>query len=675
MKKSICLFFLLLFSLGQSTSLLAGSHTQIQKRGMIPEDYYNFTSVSNLQISPDGKEIAFIVSKVSEDKKSRESCIWIVPSDGSKDPIRFTRGPKDRSPRWTPDGKHIAFLSGRDKKTQVYLISTQGGEAYAITDLEEGVSSFQWSPDRKHILLVRRTEEGAKKKEGEDDEKEEVKPDITVIKNSKYRANGVHPYLDKKRSHLWMFDIESKLTTQITKGQDWNDSQPVLSPDGKQIAFVSDRTGKEYEGSQNNDIWVISAQGDSLKQITTQANQDSYPQWSPDGKSIAYLRTDKPYAKSEIYVVSLEQSKHKCLTTDLDRNFRGFQWSPSGRYIYFSDNDRGSVRLFRLDVQTGKAEKLNQDPVSLRNLSISRDGTLLAFTLEDEKRLSEIWVSDALGKNMRQLTNYNTSLLQSLKLSEAEEYWFTNDAGIKVQCFLFKPIDWQQGKEYPLILNIHGGPSGMWGHSWFHEFQMLAAKGYAVYVVNYRGSTGYGYEFQDAVRFDYGGVDYQDNLQGVDDIVKRIEWVDSNRLGITGGSHGGYLTNWIITQTDRFKAAVTQRSISNWISAHGEQDFTPQQMRTEFNGTPWENFNLYWDRSPIKYADRIKTPTLIIHSDQDYRCPLGQAQELFYALKIHGIPTEMVIFNGESHGLSRTGKPINLVERLERLIDWFDRYL
>ena len=166
-----------------------------------------------------------------------------------------------------------------------------------------------------------------------------------------------------------------------------------------------------------------------------------------------------------------------------------------------------------------------------------------------------MWVSDASGKNISQLTNYNTSLLQSLKLSEAEEYWFTNDAGIKVQCFLFKPIDWQQGKEYPLILNIHGGPSGMWGHLWFHEFQMLAAKGYAVYVVNYRGSIGYGYEFQDAVRFDYGGVNYQDNVQGVDDILKRLEWVDSNRLGITGGSHGGYLTNWIITQTDRFKAA------------------------------------------------------------------------------------------------------------------------
>lgn len=215
----------------------------------------------------------------------------------------------------------------------------------------------------------------------------------------------------------------------------------------------------------------------------------------------------------------------------------------------------------------------------------------------------------------------------------------------------------------------------MWGHLWSHEFQMLAAKGYAVYFVNFRGSTGYGYDFQKTVRFDYGGVDYRDNMQGLDDLLKRIDWIDSERLGVTGGSHGGFLTNWVITQTDRFKAAVTQRSISNWISAHGEQDFTPRQMRIEFNGTPWENYDLYWDRSPLKYANKIKTPTLIIHSDQDYRCPLGQAQELFYALKIHNVPTEMIIFKGENHGLSRTGKPVNLVERINRLIGWFDKYL
>jgi dipeptidyl aminopeptidase/acylaminoacyl peptidase len=308
-------------------------------------------------------------------------------------------------------------------------------------------------------------------------------------------------------------------------------------------------------------------------------------------------------------------------------------------------------------------------------MTLSRDGTLLAFTLEDEKRLAEVWVKDVAGGASRQLTRFNESLLESLHLQTAEEFWFTNDAGLDVQGFLIRPVGWVEGKKYPLILNIHGGPSGMWGHGWFHEFQMMAARGYAVCFINYRGSTGYGFDFQKVVRQDYGGVDYRDNMQGLDAVLERYDWIDGDRLGVTGGSHGGFLTNWIISQTDRFRAAVTQRSVSNWISEHGQQQYTPRQMRLEFGGTPWENYDLYWDRSPIKYADRIRTPTLIIHSDEDHICPIGQGEELFYALKIHDVPTEMIVFKGESHNLSRSGKPVNLVERLKRMIDWFERYI
>ena len=674
MKKGKCLFYIFLFLAISSLLISQEDIGYAQKRGMKPEDYYRFTFVSDPQISPDGQWIAFVVSKVSENKRSRESNIWVVPTNGSREPTCFTRGSKDRSPRWSPDGNYIAFLSNRGEKNQVYMISTQGGEAFPLTELEAGVSSFQWSPDGNRMLLVLRIgAESAKPRTKE--EKKEPQPDIQVVRHAKYKANGIHPYLDEKRSHLWIIDINSKKVSQITKGEEWNDSSPVWSPDGKWIAFVSDRTGEEYEGSSNKDIWFIPADGGSVRQLTTQPHQDTYPQWSPDGKTIAYLRTDKPYAQPDIYLVSSEGGEHKCITAKVDRIPRGFKWSPDGRYIYYSTSDLGAIRLFKLDVRNGEAQKLTKKHISLRNLSISRDGSLLAFTLQDELRLAEIWISDASGRRMKQLSHFNTPLLESLKLQRAEEYWFINNAGMQVQGFLIKPIDWQQGEKYPLILYIHGGPSGMWGHLWSHEFQMLAAKGYAVYFVNFRGSTGYGYDFQKTVRFDYGGVDYRDNMQGLDDLLKRIVWIDSERLGVTGGSHGGFLTNWVITQTDRFKAAVTQRSISNWISAHGEQDFTPRQMRIEFNGTPWENYDLYWDRSPLKYANKIKTPTLIIHSDQDYRCPLGQAQELFYALKIHNVPTEMIIFKGENHGLSRTGKPVNLVERINRLIGWFDKYL
>ena len=238
-----------------------------------------------------------------------------------------------------------------------------------------------------------------------------------------------------------------------------------------------------------------------------------------------------------------------------------------------------------------------------------------------------------------------------------------------------KPIGWQEGTSYPFVLNIKGGPGGMWGHEWFHEFQMLAAQGYAVGFVNYRGSTGYGDSHQQAVRLDYGGADYEDNMEFLDVVMEQYPWIDKERLVITGGSHGGFLTNWIISQTDRFKAAVTQRSVSNWVSVNAGSTFTPRAVDLEFGGSIWENYALYWDRSPIKYANRIKTPTLIIHSDKDYTVPLGQAEELFFALKHHKVPTELLIFHGESHGLSRSGKPINLVERLKRMIEWFERYV
>jgi dipeptidyl aminopeptidase/acylaminoacyl peptidase len=246
---------------------------------------------------------------------------------------------------------------------------------------------------------------------------------------------------------------------------------------------------------------------------------------------------------------------------------------------------------------------------------------------------------------------------------------------MEVQGFVVRPVGWEEGQTYPMILNIKGGPGGMWGHQWFHEFQMLAAAGYAVGFVNYRGSTGYGIDHQQAVRLDYGGADFRDNMHFVDAVMEAHPWVDEERLAVTGGSHGGFLTNWIVTQTDRFTAAVTQRSVSNWISEAGTQEYTPRQMREEFDGTLWTNFDLYWERSPIRYANQVNTPTLIIHSERDYICPIGQAEEWFYALKLQGVPTELLIFQGESHNLSRTGTPVNLVERLRRMIGWFDEYV
>jgi dipeptidyl aminopeptidase/acylaminoacyl peptidase len=686
-----------------------------EKRGMIPEDYYRFQFVSDPQISPDGSRIAFVVATVSDDRRSRESSIWMVPADGSSEPRKFTGGTSDRSPRWSPDGARLAFSSNRDGRSQIYVMPVAGGEAAPIAELERSASSFQWLPDGSGMLLSIRTDPAEDEKAAEAQEEDEGDPgteavktgdsgqavdeseddepeaDVKVITWPRYKANGAG-YLDERRSHLWHLDLGTGALTQLTSGADWNDSSASISPDGTKVAFSSNRTGEEYEGDSNSDVWVVRVASDEVEgdresevegqveQLTTNEFGDGSPLWSPDGRRILYIRTDGPYDQPDLFLMpasggDASGGETVSLTAEFDRIPRNVSWAPDGSGIFFTANDWGANPIFRLDLESGDTEMLLAAPVTINNLRVAENGRTLAFTLEDEGRLPELWVMDSSGGEPRQLTRFNEPLLSELILQPAEEFRFTNDKGYEVQGFLVRPIGWRAGESYPLILNIHGGPSGMWGHSWFQEFQMLAAQGYAVAFINYRGSTGYGFDFQKQVRWDYGGADYEDNMQGIAVLLEREPWIDRERLGVTGGSHGGFLTNWIISQTDIFAAAVTQRSVSNWVSEAGTQQYTPRQMNIEFNGSLWDNYDLYWDRSPIKYADQVVTPTLIIHSDQDHICPIGQAQELFYALKNNGVPTELVIFEGENHGLSRGGKPVNLVERLRRMIDWFDSYL
>ncbi len=699
-------------ALGQDGEPAGG---QAEKRGMVPEDYYRFQFVSDPQISPDGTQIAFVVATVSEDRRTRESSIWMVAADGSSEPHKYTGGTSDRSPRWSPDGIQLAFSRNLDGRSQIHVIPLVGGEAAPIADLDKSVSSFQWFPDGTAMLLSIRTDPEEDMTEGEtggaeevgkseasdvategqggdegagvgeageapdaedtgEEKEEKPKADVKVIKWARYKANGTG-YLDEKRSHLWHLDVATGELTQLTFGADWNDAGAAISPDGARIAFTSDRTGEEYEGGDNSDVWTIPPAGGEAQQLTTHEHRDGSPLWSPDGRRILYIRTDGPYDQPDLFLMAAGGGEASSLTDDFDRIARNVSWAPDGGAIFFTANDWGANPIFRLELESGSTDKLLDAPVTVSNLRVSKDGQVLVFTLEDEKRLPEIWAMDSDGGEPRQLTRFNEPLLAELDLQPIEEFRFTNDKGYEVQGFLVRPVGWAEGESYPLILNIHGGPSGMWGHSWFQEFQMLAAQGYAVAFVNYRGSTGYGFEFQRQVRWDYGGADYEDNMQGLEALLEREPWIDRDRLGVTGGSHGGFLTNWIISQSDIFAAAVTQRSVSNWVSEAGTQQYTPRQMNIEFNGSLWENYDLYWDRSPIKYAHQIVTPTLIIHSDQDHICPIGQAQELFYALKNMGVPTELVIFEGENHGLSRGGKPVNLVERLTRMIDWFDAYL
>ncbi len=663
--------------------------TGLAARPMVPEDYYAFRQISDVQISPNGEEVLFVVADVSDDRRGRDRTIWMVAADGSARPRPLTAGTTDGSPRWSPDGTAIAFLrtgaetTGTDstsaaipESSQVFLMPRDGGEARQRSRIEGGVGELQWLPSGDRLLL---TLEGPKTSD-EDASATEPRPDLDVVKDALYKANG-RGYLDQRRRHLFLFDIETGTSVQLTHGTAWNDSSPHLSNDSATLVFSSDRTGLEYDGGSNSDIWRIDLAGDLSSpesivpvQLTTQAHRDSGARISPDGTRVAYVRTDAPYDQPDVFVRALDGSDPpRNVTSSLDRNPGSLSWSRDSSAIFLVADDQGSRGLFRLDVTTAAATRLLEPDWSVRNLSVATGADRIAFTLDDEQSLPEVFVASADGGSMRQLTRLNEDLLAPLARGELEEIRFTNDDGTEVQAFLLRPVVPTEGK-IPLVLNIKGGPGGMWGYQWFHENQMLAGRGWAVTFVNYRGSTGYGDAHQSAVRLDYGGVDYRDNMQLVDELLARYDWIDPERLFVTGGSHGGFLTNWITTQTGRFRAAVTQRSVSSWVSEAGTQQYTPRAMRDEFGGNLWDNWDLYWDRSPLKHADNVTTPTLIIHSDQDMICPLGQAEEWFYALKNNAVDTELLVFRGENHGLSRNGTPVNLVERLRRMIEWFERY-
>ncbi len=645
-------------------------------RGLEPADYHDFHFVSDPQIAPDGEQVAFVAGQVSDDRRSRESAIWMVPADASADPVRFTRGDSDRGPRWSPDGERLAFVSTRNDNPQLHLMSARGGEARAVTEIARGsIRDWAWLPDNRRMLLTLNLDPEVEDPTESEDESDEAEPDVTRFSRQVYKTEAAG-LLDEQRLGLWLLDTDSGDLTRLTGDPDWNDHNARVSPDGKRVAFNADRTGSEFDGGFNQDLFVLDIESGEVDQLETPEGRSQGPVFSPDGSELAFRHQDGRYDPVEVHRLVLENGERRRVHDGMDLSASGLHW-PEGRSEPLVHADyRGARPLMAVDGET--PEIVVGRTASLSAVSFSDDGQAMAYTLEDETRLAEVHLAGADGSGERALSRFNRELLESLRLVELERFAFENDAGFEVDAFMVRPVDFDEDSDWPLVLNIKGGPAGMWGHQWFHEFQMLAAAGYAVVFTNYRGSTGYGHDFQSAVRADdradYGGPDYRDNMLALDAAVGRYDWIDEDRLYVTGGSHGGFLTNWITTRTDRFRAAVTQRSVSSWVSEAGTQAYPPAAMEAEFGGTLWTDFDAYWDRSPLKYADRVDTPTLIIHSDNDHITPIGQGHEWFYALLNNDVEVEMAQFAGEGHGLSRTGTPVNLVKRLELIIEWFDRF-
>jgi dipeptidyl aminopeptidase/acylaminoacyl peptidase len=672
-----------------TTLCLAVSFTVAQQlRGITPEDYFAFEFVSDPNLAPDGKLVAYVVTKVDRAQNRRNSSIWIVATDASRAPWQFTTSPQNsNSPRWSPDGKWLAFLSARPSadagtgtatpasdqpRNQIYLLSMSGGEARRLTNLKNGVSTFRWSPDGARMIAVSRIGPSDNRADSRPENKE--RSDVRHYKDSSYKFND-SGWFDDRRTHFWVVELGSGNAKQITEGNDWNDSDPQWSPDGTRIAFVSNRTGKEYNENRNTDVWVIAADGSSLTKISDHDESDNNPRWSPDGKTIAYTGELHDQDHPKIWLAPSTGGKPSVLAVDnLDLIPSGMEWSADGNSIYFETGVKGEFQIFRADLKRRTAEQVTKGPRAVRNADFNWTTSSMVYLANDFKHLDDIYVANLSGGSERKLTSLNEALWKQLQFANVERFTYKSADDWDVAGFLVKPIGWQEGKKYPLILSVHGGPAGQYGVDWYHEFQVYAAKGYAVLFTNPRGSTGYGQKFERGIAGEWGGKDYQDVMNGVDAGLKKYPWLDAEHMGVTGGSYGGFMTNWIVGHTDRFKAAVTLRSVVNFISDEGTRDgaygHTP-----DFGGDLFEKFDLFWDRSPLKYAKNVKTPTLILHSDNDFRVPLEQGEQWFRALKHFGVTTEIVMFPRENHNLTRTGEPRHLVESLNWQLYWFDRFV
>jgi dipeptidyl aminopeptidase/acylaminoacyl peptidase len=662
-------------------SLVLADPLLAQTRGMTSEDYFAFETLGDPHFSPDGSTIAFVVTTVDQKQNRRRSAIWSVPTDGSREPIVLTTAPQSsNSPRWSADGKTIAFLSaraapgdaaGETPRTQVWLLPLGGGEPRRITNLPNGVSTFQWSPDSRRLVLVSRI--------GPSDTAKSPS-DVRHYAHANYKFND-SGWFDDKRTHLWVTDVASGRSSQITSGDDWNDSDPQWSPDGARIAFVSDRTGKAFDGGHNTDVWVIAADGGPLTKISDHPTGDNSPRWSPDGQTIAFLSAvpEKSHPKIWLADVRLALSSSggaisRLAADGVDLIPGALRWSADGRALYFESGFKGTSQLFRVDLSARKATAVTTGDRTVHLVDVNERTGHLAYGVNDPTHLDDLYVADLSGRNERQLTHLNAALWKKVELSPVERVAFKGADGWDVDGFFMKPVGWVAGKTYPMILTIHGGPAGQFGFDWYHEFQVYASHGWAVFFTNPRGSTGYGEKFERGIELNWGGKDYIDVMNGVDAALAKYPWIDKERLGVTGGSYGGYLTNWIVSHTNRFKAAVTLRSISNFVSDDGTRDGAYGHA-DDFTGDIFEKHDLYWNASPLKYVQNVKTPTLVLHSDNDFRVPIEQGEQWFRALQHFGVPSEIVFFPRENHNLTRTGEPRHLVESINWQVYWFERYI
>lgn len=671
---------------------------EAQDRGFLPSDYYGVTNVGQIAVSPTGNYVAFTVTTVVESENRRHREVWLQPLSGGRpqgDAFRFTSPTVEATnPTWSPDGTLLSFTSrrGEDHNAIWFLrVDGPGGEAFHI----DGVDGTPiWSPDGEQIAFVRAPAEA----EGAaDDSPREgwIAPDAIsstldaerfdgrVVTSIRYKSDGAlqfQPhYSTREKRQLFVVSAEGGAPVQVTDvgfdvgGVTWSD-------DGRRLFFTGDEfQDDELNAEQTADIWSTDTSGGAVRRLTTNPGSERAPAISPDGDRMAYLSTPARGAQTDLLVVTLgpdgqPRGTPTNLTGDWDFQPGSPMWSPDGTAVMFSAGMHGNAHLFRVAAAGGPIESVTTGDRRLGAFSFSADGSVMAYSSTDAVTPTELYVATGDGSTEQRATGFNDAWLSDVDLVEPERLTWTVEDGTEIEGWLVKPANYQSGTRYPMILKIHGGPHSAYGNTFFPTFHVLSASGFFVLYTNPRGSSGYGHDFMYATRGQWGIVDREDYLAGVDAALAAYPDIDPDRVGVAGGSYGGFMSNWLTATTDRFAASVTSRSITNWESWWGTSD-AQGLTEYEFYGPPWEQRDLYRRLSPISYVENVSAPTLIIHSENDYRTPIGDGEQWFMALKKRGIPVELVRYPRSSHGLSRTGEPWLLVDRLERLRSWLVHWL
>ena len=698
--------------------LLAAGLPAAERRPITEKDLFAFVWIADPQIAPDGSQVAFVRVNVDAKKDQYDSSIWVAGADGHEPPRRLTGGTRDHSPRWSPDSKRLAFVrtvqkEDRPEPPQIYVMSMIGGEARAVTAIPRGAANPAWSPDGSSIAfssgatpedVSERDEQPADARARDTNDDEPRKSDVRVITRAVYRANGVPGagYVDPDRpSQIWTVAVAENRSgadkpVRVTSGE-FAASNHEWSPDGSRIYFLSNRAREPYYLPSDSDLYAVEKDGGEPSRIASIDGTIRAYAPSPDGKRIAFVGTlhgspERSYSQPDLWVVDLPAGTPRNLTAGYDFDINGGVggdqraprgqhpagpiWSGDGRTVFIKVGRQGNVDLAAFDASTGEQRSPAPAAANHEIASYSGDASAqrFAMVISTPTAIGDLYVTEGAAAVPRKLTGFNDALFDQLAVTEPEEIWYSSFDGRKIQGWILKPPSFDPSKKYPLILQIHGGPHSAYGNTFTHEFLWMAAKGYVVLYTNPRGSSNYGQEFGNLIQHAYPGDDYRDLMAGVDEILKR-GYIDAARLGVTGGSGGGLLTNWVVTQTNRFKAAVSQRDISDWADFWYTADFTLFRP-TWFHKAPFEDPAEFARRSPITYASKIETPLMFILGDEDWRTPpAAGGEQLFRALKYLKRPTVMVRFPGENHELSRAGRPWHRVERLQHIVGWFDKWL